>query len=206
MLKLLFFVLSAELDSMYPGVVFYGPPISQHLMSSEATIDRLEDLGVSVFVPQNALSSKEESLDIQIRPCFSGTFQLPDDYEPASPAYLIHHNKMHFQKDITIKMLHYANLHSEEDCDNMIVFSASSTPEYMGSRPVYTFKKSHEANSVFKPGDVVGEISLQHFCFEIIGRKRQRAEERSNDSTKKPRGYHYCYSSYLLCLTVVLWI
>ncbi len=169
-----------ELDSSYPGVVFYNTLVTANLTSSESTIGQLEDIGISVFIPENSLSSEEES-SMQIRPCFTGPFELPEDYEPASPAYLICHSKKYFQKDITIRMQHYANLQTEEDCEDMAFFSASSTPQYRGSRPVYTFKEICDARGEFKPGDQVGEVSLQHFCYNTIG-KRKRAETSDSSS------------------------
>ena len=144
-------------------------------------------MGISISVPQNSLSSEEESSEMQIRPCFTGPFELPEDYEPASPAYLVHHNKTCFQKDITIKMHHYANLECEEDCEDMAFLSASSTPEYRESNPVYTFKETRGTKGVFKPGDQVGEISLRHFCLMRAG-KRKRKTRKSDSSPKKHQG------------------
>ena len=114
-------------------------------------------------------------MNISIHPCFSGPFELPDQYESASPAYLIHSDKKEFQKNITIRMHHYISLQSEEDCEDMAFLSASPTPEYRGSRPVYTFKEICRPKGIFRPGNQVGEISLRHFCIVEIGMKK--AEE-----------------------------
>ena len=35
----------------------------------------------------------DESVDLVIQPCFSGSFEMPEDIKPASPAYLIETNK-----------------------------------------------------------------------------------------------------------------
>ena len=182
------FFFPVGINSKYPGVLFFGKVVSKRVTSSELVIvDQLSDLGISISVPEKSLGSTKQSVDLSIRSCFSGPFQLPDQYEPASPAYLIHHGKMNFQKDITIRMHHYASLQSEEDCEDMVFLSASSTPEYRGSRPVYTFKEIHGAKGIFRPGDQVGEISLRHFCFAKIG-KRKREEEAAVESEKKHRG------------------
>ena len=158
---------------------------------SETTLDYLEDLGISLSIP---VLSEGRTFDIEIRPCFTGPFCLPDDYEQASPAYLIHHGKLCFQKPITIMMRHHANLVSEEDCEDMAFFSASSTPQYsVESYPVYKFKKINTPDCIFKPGELVGQISLKHFCIVTSG-KRKRAEEApdessdSSASTKKHQG------------------
>ena len=181
------FFFPVGVDSKCPGVLFFGKALAKGITSSESVIDQLSDLGISISVPEKSLGSTKQSLDLFIRPCFSGPFQLPDQYEPASPAYLICHGKMDFQKDITIRMHHYASLQSEEDCEDMAFLLANSTPEYRGSRPVYTFEEIRGAKGIFRPGNQVGEISLRHFCFAKIG-KRKREEEAAVESEKKHRG------------------
>ena len=160
--------------------------MTENLTPSEATIGQLHVTGVSIFVPSNSLNSEDEYSDLRIQPCFTGPFELPDDYKPASPAYLICHNRMHFQKDITIRMHHYANLQSEEDCEDMAFLSASSTPEYSESCPVYNFKEIQTAKGIFKPGVQVGEIALRHFCLVRAGKRKRTGK--SDNSTKKHQG------------------
>jgi hypothetical protein len=114
---------------------------------------------------------------VHIRPCFTGPFKLPDDYESASPAYLILPDRTYFQKGITLRMHHHANLQSEEDCEDMAFLSASSTPEYRDFHPVYTFKDIRQSKGIFKPGDQVGEIALRHFSWFKIARKRRKRHQ-----------------------------
>ena len=143
-------------------------------------------MGISIFVNYNTISLEKESSDMSIRPCFTGPFELPENYEPASPSYLIRHDMKVFQKDVTIRMHHYASLQNEDDCEDMAFLTASSTPEYRESRPVYTFKEIQGAKGIFKPGDQVGVISLRHFCFmRAAKRKRQKTPE---SSSKKHKG------------------
>ena len=141
-------------------------------------------MGISLYIPRPYNSPNFVN---DIRPCFTGPFELPDWYESASPAYLILHNEVHLQKDVTILMNHYANLRSQEDCDGMTFLSASTTPEYRDSHPVYTFKVMLGSQGTFKPGDQVGEVSLQHFCLTTIG-KRKRDSEESSAISKKHQG------------------
>ena len=143
-------------------------------------------MGISIFVPRN---SEEEYSNILIRPCFTGPYELPENFEPASPAYLIHHD-MDFQKDITIRMHHYASLQSEEDCEDMAFLTASSTPEYRESRPVYTFKEIQGAKGIFKPGDQVGEISLRHFC--LLRAAKRKRDDTPESASKKHKGRVCC--------------
>ena len=189
----------AEIDPDYPGVVFHKTPISQHITSSGATINRLQDMGISISVPEGFLGPLEEPLDMHIHPCFCGPFVILDNYKSASPAYLISFSrKTNSQKDITVRIHHYACLGSEEDCEEMAFLSASSTPEYIESHqdegvvhPVYTFKKIRGANAKFRPGDQVGEISLRHFCVIKLGKQKRNEEGEPPNSTEKKRKGDY---------------
>ena len=164
-------------------------PSAEHITSRETLIHKLEDVGISVFIPENSLSIEEEFLDLSIHPCFSGPFELPDGYESASPTYLITHSKrVTFSKDVTVRMHHYACLKSEEDCKDMVFLSASSTPVYReSSAAVYVFRKIQGAMGIFKPGDQVGEISLRHFCFIKIGKRKREDDEKVDESESSPK-------------------
>lgn len=174
-------------------MIFFGSPIIKAVTSSEVVIDRIEDLGISVTIPENSLSVESgESVNFCIRPCFSGPFKLPDDYESASPAYLIHRdNQTPFQEDITVKIHHHISLQSEEDCADMAFLSASATPKSR-SHPVYHFRKIPDAEGTFRPHNQLGEISLRRFCF-VKGGKRKRNDEPGDSDTKKPRGIQLGY-------------
>ena len=128
-------------------------------------------MGISISIPEGSI---EKPLDLIIRPCFSGPFELPQYHQSASPAFLIHPSRrVDFQKDVTVKIHHHASLQSEEDCEDMVFLSASFTPEYRESRPVYIFKKILRTKTVFKPGDQVGEIALRHFCLVKTGKRKR---------------------------------
>ena len=130
----------------------------------------------------------EDPLTLQIYPCFTGPFQLPDDCESASPAYLIKPSRrVEFKKDVRVEIHHYVCLESEEDCEDMVFLSASATPEFRESGPVYVFKEIKEAKGVFQPGYQVGEIALRHFCLVKVG-KRKRSESPGSSETKKSKG------------------
>ena len=170
----------------YPGIFFLKTTInsSSSINSHGGKIDCLEDIGISISIPEKSMRPEEKPLELVIHPCFSGPFELPGDYISASPVFLIHlSRKVKFLKDVTVKIHHHANLQTEEDCEDMVFLSASSTPEYRGSHPVYTFKKIRGAKTVFKPGDQVGEISLRHFCMATVG-KRKRGEDNTPQKHK----------------------
>ena len=166
-------------------------PINEHITSTETSIHRLENVGISIFIPENSLSIEEEFLDLSVHPCFSGPFELPDGYKSASPTYLITHSRrVIFLKDVTVKIHHYACLKREEDCEDMVFLSASSTPVYGESGPpVYVFRRIQGAKGIFKPGDQVGEISLRHFCLLKIGKRKREEDEKEevDDSESSPK-------------------
>ena len=157
----------------YPGIRFSEGVKKESITSDEKTIN-LEEVGISLTFPENSLPSNEPPVEVAIQPCFSGSFIMPDDIESTSPAYVIKPNrKVKFKKDIVLKIRHNANLQTEEDCENMVFLSASSTPEYRGSTPVYEFKEITDRKGLFRPGEEKphGEIQLNHFSIITMGKR-----------------------------------
>ena len=184
--------LFAELKekAAYPGILFSDGVKKESITSDGKTIN-LEEVGVSLIFPENSLPSNEPPVEVAIQPCFSGSFIMPDGIESMSPAYVIKPNrKVTFQKDVVLKIQHYANLQTEEDCEDMVFLSANSTPEYRGSNPVYVFKEIKKARILFRPGQQqpVGEILLKHFCVTKIGNKRKRKNSSNKEGIKRPKG------------------
>ena len=72
-----------------------------------------------------------------------------------------------------MKIWHHAHLETEEECEEMVFLSASSTPEYRGKSPVYVFREITMAKVSFRPKEELpaGEIRLRHFCLLSIARK-----------------------------------
>ena len=175
--------ISLGLDLNYPEIIFYNAPV---IRRKTATTDFFESMGASMHFPKDSLNA-----ELNIHPCFAGPFELSDEYESASPAYLILHNKVPFQKDVIVRIHHHANLRNEEDCEDMTFLSASSTPEYKDSRPVYTFKEIVGSKGIFKPGDQVGEVSLRHFCL-VKAAKRKRTGEEPSDPVTSPKKHQGC--------------
>ena len=157
----------------YPGLLFSEGVKKESITSDEKTIN-LEEVGASLTFPKNSLPSNEPPVEVAIQPCFSGSFIMPDDIESMSPAYVIKLNrKVKFKKDVLLKIQHNANLQTEKDCENMVFLSASSTPEYRGSSPVYEFKEITDTKKLFISGQEkpYGEIQLNHFSIFTTGMK-----------------------------------
>ena len=162
----------------------------------------LEGVGICVSIPEDSLSPMEDPLTLQIYPCFTGPFQLPDDCESASPAYLIKPSRrVEFKKYVRVEIHHYACLESEEDCDDMVFLSASATPEFRESGPVYVFKEIKKG--VFQPGYQVGEIALRHFCLVKVA-KRKRSESPESSEIKKSKGMTMLHISSLIKVVVFI--
>ena len=172
----MYIMCSLSADSGFPGVVFWDAPIHHCITSQGATIQS-PHTGISLSIPEQALSSTEKDVDLLIHPCFSGPFELPAGYESTSPAYLIQPSRsVKIERDVTLQIHHYASLQSEEDCAEMTFLSGSPTPRYRDSKPVYVFKEIKLCKGIFKPNSQIGEIALRHFCFMTIARK-QRASD-----------------------------
>jgi hypothetical protein len=133
--------------------------------------------------PGIAFAFSGKDVAISLRACFSGPFELPDGYEAASPAYLIQMTgPVMLKTNVTLQIEHFASLQSEEDCEVMSFLSASATPQYRFSEPVYVFKEIEGAKGIFKPSSQFGEIETDHFSFIITAwlKRRRRRLQRGN--------------------------
>ena len=170
-------------DPGFPEIAFFKDKVEKRITSEGAEI---ECAGLSVSIPKGTIA-EEDSTDLLIRPCFSGPFELPPGYVSASPAFLIQPDRhVTMKKDVTVRIHHYADLCTEEDCEDMVFLSASPTPHK--SSGVYWFKKIERVRCLFRAGDPVGEIKVRHFCLikvvRWIGRKRQSRVNRGQLNLK----------------------
>ena len=171
----------------HPGILFLEGAKRETVTMKEKIID-LQEVGISLSIPENALPPTDPPLQLEIQPCFSGSFYVPQDVELVSPAYTVKPSrKVAFQKEVLVKIWHHANLESEEDCKDMMFLSASTRPQYREDTPVYVFKKIRGAKGSFRPGEEqpVGQIALKHFCTLALGKRKQ--EEVSGEAEQKRR-------------------
>ena len=164
-------------EPSFPGILFSERGKRELLTTSEKDIT-LKEVGISLSIPKDALSSTDPPLEVQIQPCFSGSWELPENLEIVSPAYIVKPSReVVFRRDILIKIWHHANLETEEDCEDMVFLSASTIPEYRGESPVYVFREITGVKGSFRPREEqpAGKIALKHFCILSLGRfKRKR--------------------------------
>ena len=172
----------------YPGILFLEGTKRETISTDKKTID-LEEVGISLSIPENALPSTDPPLQLEVQPCFSGPFDVPQDVDLVSPAYVVSPSrKMAFQKEVLVKIWHHANLESEEDCEDMMFLSASTSPQYRGDTPVYIFKKMRVKGS-FRPGEKqpVGQIALKHFCMLAVGKKCKHEDDEQESQEAEPK-------------------
>ena len=96
-----------------------------------------------------------------------------------------------FNKDVELSLSHFANIKSDEDLESMTFISAQSKSIRGRSGPKYRLRVFQ--NGVFRVGQNTGTISLKHFCFLGVGRKRAHSEdddapEAERNVAKRTRG------------------
>ena len=132
----------------------------------------MAEVGISLSIPEEALSSTYPPLEMQIQPCFNG---VPENLELVSPAYIVKPSrKVVFRKEVMVQIWHHANLETEEDCEDMVFLSASTTPQYRDGSPIYMFQEITAAKGSFRPREdqPTGKIALKHFCILSIGKRK----------------------------------
>ena len=163
-------------DPAYEGILFSKGPQKISISPDNRNIDLEEEIGISLSFPENSLPPTDSSLEFYIRPCFSGPFELPEHYTFMSPVYIIEPSReVEFREKVTVRINHHAYLQSEEDCEDMVFLTASTTPEQRESGPVYVFRETQGAEGLFKPGEEqpFGEIKLNHFCLKAVGNRTE---------------------------------
>ena len=163
-------------DDRYPGIRFFGDPWKQRVTSACAHVNWMEEIGVEFDIPPGAVPEGKE-LDLSVWPCTDGPFTLPDDYELASPVFLVSPS-CEFSCGVTLRMYHYSNIDTVEDCQDMFFLSASAISPTQ-ENPVYQFKVLGQG--IFEPYQNYGQISLTHFCLKTAGRKRRSSKRKKSE-------------------------
>ena len=171
----------------YPGILFVDGTKRVTVTTEKMTVD-LEEVGIHLSIPDNALSSTDPPLQLEIQPCFSGPFVVPQDIELVSPVYIVKPSrKVTFEKEVLVKIWHHANLESERDCEDMVFLSASTTPVFEEETPSYIFREIKGTKGFFNLGEehLTGQIALKHFCDMALGKRRHTDSENEGEITKK---------------------
>ena len=141
---------------------FLGEPL-QFPVKSDAVIISPTDLAITIKIPPDAFPPGEHV--ISVRPCLSGPFDYPDEYEPLSAIYHISASAS-FQKSFEMELGHFGDLMTEEQAGNMAFFRARSSPVDVGGEKKFKFNRIQGGE--FAIGKSFGTISSEHFCFLAI--------------------------------------
>ena len=144
------------------------------MTSDGALIDWGQEIGIEFDIPAGAVPTGKQ-LDLCVWPCSAGPFRLPEEYELASPVYLVTPS-FKFLCDITLTLYHFCAVESEGDCTDMVFLSSSATPHVEERQePQYQFRVLSKGR--FKPSQPYGSVSLKHFCNTAIGVKKGNCEK-----------------------------
>ena len=140
-----------------------------------------KEIGIEFDIPSEAVP-KDRQLDFSVWPCSAGPFQLPEDYELASPVFLVSPS-FQFSCNITLKIYHFYDLKTKEDCDDMVFLSSPSTlSEIDNQKPVYLFKVL--GKGMFEPSEDYGQVKLKHFCLCAVGKHRRTSQSKAPPSKR----------------------
>ncbi len=134
-------------------------------MTSEGQEISWDSIGVAFSIPPGAVPEGEES-QLTVRPCLTGPFEPPDQYQVTSPLYHVS-SSCKFSKDIEIVLYHNVNLENDDDCKRMTFFSAADSPTPGESQPQYQLKVQEGGS--FHANEKFGTIRLRQPSDLAIG-------------------------------------
>lgn len=155
------------------GIWFMGDPW-QETVTSKGMLIRWDEIGIKIYIPPGAVL-EGKPITVTVRPCLSGPFVLPPGYELASPVYAISQSSR-FWKRIQLFMVHFANLQSKEDCEEMTFLTSRSSQ-----------RLKVQQGGTFQMRTQEGRVSLDHFCKKAIARKRRQPDDMKG-SVKRRKG------------------
>ena len=116
-------------------------------------------IGVEIEIPRGAVP-EGKVVELRVRPCLAGPFDMPRGYQATSPPYLIS-PAFEFECAVRLSIAHCAHLESSRDYSRMTFVTSSSSPKY-SPLPRYKFKVME--GGIFNEREGYGVISLKHFC------------------------------------------
>ena len=150
----------------YSDIYIFGETKESITAEAEAIVGDLGRIGMTLTIPEGAVSSTDEPLELRIRPCVNCQLKLPDGYVPASPVYFIEYEKtVKFKKKCILEILHYMHLDKPDDCGDLAFMTSTG---YKGPSATYHFARAKGSDETFQLGMNHGKISLDHFCSFII--------------------------------------
>ena len=115
-----------------------------------------EEFGFSLHIPDNSLPSNTDKCFLNISANLSAPFETPNNYKLVSAVYRITcEPKVHFQKDLAIKIQHCAS----SELTNHLQFARKRSPD-----PGFTFL----ANGDFSTNSSYGTLLVRQFCWVAV--------------------------------------
>ena len=136
------------------------------------------EYGISLSIPPDAVPPGIVQR-ISVRPCVSGPFKFPDEYEPLSAVYLITHNaeklELKPEQKVELTLEHYARLETDQQA-NQMTFLSASPPERDSGQQVIEFRPVR--GGTFPVHERNGVLPVNHFCYNAIGGTRNSHESK----------------------------
>ena len=183
-----------KFDSSHPGICFLGDPWKKNVGSDGGTIS-WKRIGLEINIPSGAVP-QGKNLELQVRPCLSGPFDLPQGYQLASPVYLITPT-FEFLKEVRLSIAHFAGLDSKSDCDSMTFISSSSKPSN-AAQAKYVFKLL--SGGIFRKKEHHGVIYTKHFC--LTGTAKQTKTTNDAETQQEARNGNCLMFHAISCYTL----
>ena len=154
-------------------------------------IDFETEFGLSLSIPGNTVDDGE-TIDLIVRPAFSGPFAGPENMEPVSPAYLVKPSKeVSLKEDMVVRIQHSAASLPEGDSHDLEFLIASYSPQHRGLfGPLYVFHKvigKEEGRFDQDDKGYFGELQTNRFSWFMVWRKETRSSSGMDEE-----GGHLC--------------
>ena len=123
---------------------------------------------IKIYVPENALRELE-TIQIEIRSCLAGPFDIPDDVSLVSPVFkitMVPH--VTFLRPVSLTIHHFAYLESEEDCKELVLLTSPAERDPKTGR--WRFSR-HPARPECSPGSREATVHLTQFSFKALARR-----------------------------------
>ena len=180
-------------ESEYPGLYFlHGKHPWRTSVTSHGGIVSWDDIGIQFNIPAGAIPEWRE-LPLIVRPCLGGRFILPNGCLLASPVFIIT-PEFKFKTEVTVCMVHFMDLRSQDECERMVFISAQPTPRGKEGKPEYHFKVFKKG--AFHTGQNDGSICLDHFCALAIATEHSHS---GISGVKRKRGEGMCMIMIVRC-------
>ena len=116
-----------KFDSSHPEICFLGDALTQ-MVTSDGGKFCWDTIGLEIDIPRGAVP-KGEVMELRVRPCLAGPFDMPKGYQATSSPDLIS-PAFEFESEVNLSIAHYAHLESSRDYDRTTFVTYVPSPKY----------------------------------------------------------------------------